>query len=144
MAQLLTQMQLKYHLNSFRHILKDFDYSELNNIRFLNLESFYTYMETVEGNPFQKQYNALQKELDILQPYLPFISSARAKEFLHAITKTQDEDEIQSIKQEYTKKLRQDFIHFSRTVTTDSEWENLISTCEEIRSRKEESLLSAY
>ncbi|PHV70342.1 hypothetical protein CS063_10645 [Sporanaerobium hydrogeniformans] len=142
MATLLTRLELEQHLQRFRSILSDFDYSSLGNIRFLNLDAFYAYMDHVEGNPFQLQYKALQQELDAIQPYLPFVSSKRAKDFLDALSTATSDQEVETIKKEYTGKLRQDFIQFTRTVTTDVGWEEILRTCEEIRTRKEEMLLA--
>ncbi len=144
MATLLTQMELREHLQHFKSILTDFDYSALGNIRFFNLDAFYAYMDHVEGNPFQQQYKALQHELDFIQPYLPFVSSKRAKDFLEALATTTNDQEVEQIKREYTTKLRQDFIQFSRTLTTDAQWEDVLKTCEEIRLRKEEMLLAIH
>lgn len=139
MCKLLSREELSYHINNFRNILANFDYSAIKNIRFFNLESFFSYMETVENNPFKQQYSALQKELDVLQPYLPFVSASRASEFLTAMAKAVDEQESTLIKQEYTQKLRTDFINLARTTTTDDGWNSIIATCEEIREHKEET-----
>ena len=144
MSKLLSQQELEAHVNQFRDILAHFDYSQLKNIRFFNLESLYAYMDTVEGNPFQEQYQALQSELDYLQPYLPFVSSERAAHFLTAMSKAKDDEEITKIKKEYTEKLRKDFINVARTMTTNDQWASLLSTCEEIRLHKEESSLASY
>lgn len=142
MAQLLTTQELRRHLEHFRDILGHFDYSCLNNVRFFNLDALYTYMDTVPNNPFSLQYASLQKELDYLQPYLPFVSSERAAEFLAAIANTENDDEVQDIKVSYTEKLRQDFIQLAHTLTSDMQWESIISTCEEIRMHKEEMCLA--
>lgn len=142
MSQLLTTNELRTHIQSFRNILAHFDYSSLNNIRFFNLEALYAYMDTIPNNPFSLQYDCLQKELDYLQPYLPFVSSERASEFLTAITQTKTDVEVKNLKLSYTQKLRQDFITLARTLTSDLQWESVISTCEEIRTHKEEMCLA--
>ncbi len=144
MPTLLTKQELENHLYEFHQLLQNFDYSCIKNVTFLNLDSFFAYMENVEGNPFEKHYEALQKKLDALQPYLPFVSSNRANEFLEALSHTQNDDEVKQIKVNYTKILRDDFIKFSRTVTTDEGWNHVINTCEEIRLRKEEMLLALH
>ncbi|MHC1748856.1 MAG: hypothetical protein AB9856_10955 [Cellulosilyticaceae bacterium] len=141
MSRLLTQSELEYHLSSLRTILKDFDYSSLKNIRFINLESLYNYMDTVENNPFKRQYSALQQELDFLQPYLPFTSSDRAANFLNEMSTANNDDEVENIKKSYTQKLRMDFLNLARTTTSDHDWDEVIRTCEEIRSHKEEMIL---
>lgn len=142
MPTLLTKQELEVQLEDFRHLLSDFDYSSLKNISFLNLDAFFAYMENVEGNPFKAQYDALQNKLDILQPYLPFVSANRANEFMEALSHTHNDEEVTAVKQTFTKILRDDFIKFSRTVTTNDQWLRIISVCEEIRLRKEEMLLA--
>ena len=143
MSKLLTQQELVNHLTTFREILSNFDYSCLKNIRFFNLESLYAYMETIKDNPFEKQYEALQLELDFIQPYLPFVSSDRAAEFLTLIAKAKDDSEVSDIKKDYTKKLRQDFIDLARTTTSIPAWQEVMNSCEEIRLHKEEMCLAS-
>lgn len=142
MPTLLSKRELEVALDDFRHILSNFDYSAIKNVTFLSADAFICYMENVEDNPFKKQYAALQHKLDILQPYLPFVSAERANEFLEALSHTQDELEITEIKRQFTKTLREDFIKFSRTITTPDQWLHVRHICEEIRSRKEEMLLA--
>lgn len=142
MPTLLTKQELEVQLEDFRHLLSDFDYSSLKNISFLNLDAFFAYMENVEGNPFKEQYNALQNKLDILQPYLPFVSANRANEFMEALSHTHSDEEVMIVKKAFTKILRDDFIKFSRTVTTNDQWLRTLFVCEEIRLRKEEMLLA--
>lgn len=144
MPTLLTKKELEAHLYDFYSLLQNFDYSCIKNVTFLNLDAFFAYMENVEGNPFEKHYEALQQKLDNLQPYLPFVSSARANEFLEALSTTHNDEEISQIKRDYTKILRDDFVKFSRTVTTIEAWKHVIDTCEEIRLRKEEMLLALH
>lgn len=142
MSTLLTKQELERELEDFRHLLSDFDYSSIKNITFLNLDAFLAYMENIEGNPFKLQYEALQNKLDILQPYLPFVSAKRANEFLEALGQTHSNEEVCEVKKIFTKILRDDFIKFSRTVTTNLEWSHTIEVCEAIRLRKEEMLLA--
>lgn len=143
MAQLLTKQELATHLSNFREILSNFDYSALKNIRFFNLDSLYTYMDTIKGNPFEQQYKALQKELDYIQPYLPFVSSERAAEFLTLIAKAKNDEEVTLIKKDYTQKLRRDFIDLARTTTTTAQWDEVVNSCEAIRLHKEEMCLAS-
>lgn len=142
MATLLTKQELEMELDDFRHLLADFDYSAIKNITFLNLNAFLAYMENVEGNPFQRQFKALQDKLDILQPYLPFVSSTRANQFLEDMSNAQNDEESLLIKKDYTKILRDDFIKFSRTVKSNDEWQSAVEVCEKIRLKKEEMLLA--
>lgn len=142
MSELLTKEELAYHLSLFREILTNFDFSEIKNIRFFNLESFYHYMNHVPNNPFKRQYEALEEQLDYIQPYLPFVSEERADEFLKELSGAVTEKESRKIKEAYTKKLRIDFISVARVATTKEEWENIMDACEQIRMHKEEMLLA--
>lgn len=141
MQQVLSSKELYDHLNDFRKTLKEFNYNSLGNIRFLNLESVYAYMETVENNPFTKQYTQLQEILDTLQPYLPFLSSERAKNFLIHMSKVTDDEEIERLKLEYMQKLRIDFINTAGKTRCDEDWKLIMDICEQIRARKEEIYL---
>jgi len=100
MPTLLTKRELEMALDDFRHILSDFDYSSIKNITFLNADAFICYMENVEGNPFKKQYAALQHKLDILQPYLPFVSAERANELKAIKAKKQGKNKKVEVKVE--------------------------------------------
>lgn len=142
MQQVLSSQELYLHLNNFRETLQKFDYSDLENVTFFNLESVYTYIENIENNPFKRQYNALQQTLDNLQPYLPFLSSQRARDFLIQVASATDDEDITHLKIEYTKKLRMDFINAARMITSEKDWETIVNICEEIRSRKEEVYLN--
>ena len=142
MQQVLSSQELNLYLNNFRETLQEFDYSDLENVTFFNAESVYAYMKNIEDNPFKRQYNALQQTLDSLQPYLPFLSSQRAKEFLMKIASATDDEDIDQLKIEYTQKLRLDFINVTRKVTNEKDWDSIVEICEEIRSRKEEVYLN--
>lgn len=142
MATLLTKQELARQLDDFRHILADFDYSAIKNVTFLNLNAFLAYMENVEGNPFQQQFKALQAKLDILQPYLPFVSSNRANQFLEDLSHATTAEETTLVKKNYTKILRDDFIKFSRNIKSNAEWQSAVDVCEKIRLKKEEMLLA--
>lgn len=144
MSKLLSKQELCTHLEDFRKILGNFDYSSIKNIRFLNLESLYSYMDNIKDNPFTEQHTALEQELDAIQPYLPFVSSERASEFLTAMSNAHGDEEVAEIKKAYTKKLRIDFVNMARTLTTDSQWTSILVTCEEIRMHKEEMCLASY
>ncbi len=141
MQQVLSSKELYNHLNDFHKTLQGFDYSNIGNIRFINLESALTYMESVKNNPFQKQYEQLQETLDILQPYLPFLSSSRAKDFLIHISTVTDDVEVERLKVEYSQKLRMDFINTARKITCQEDWRLIMAICEQIRSRKAETYL---
>ncbi|OOO00514.1 MAG: hypothetical protein ATN35_06945 [Epulopiscium sp. Nele67-Bin004] len=141
MATLLTQRDLRTTLFEFKDILGNFDFSAIKNIRFISQDAFFAYVESVENNPFKKQLEELNKRLDVLQPYLPFVNSERASEFLGAIASATSEEASSQIKKDFTQKLRDDFVGVARTLSNNEQWEHVLNTCEEIRLHKEESTL---
>ncbi|OON94591.1 MAG: hypothetical protein ATN31_02965 [Candidatus Epulonipiscioides saccharophilum] len=143
MPRLLTETELKNTLLEFKNILSEFDFSVLKNLIFFNQESFFLYVENVKDNPFKTQFRLLNEKLDILQPYLPFVNTDRASEFLNEISKATTEEKSREIKKNYTAKLRQDFFEVARKISNPIQWDNIFKTCEEIRLHKEESALMA-
>lgn len=141
MQHVLSSQELYMHLTDFRQILMDFDSTHIGNLRFMNLESVYAYIENATNRSFNAHHNKLEETLDILQPYLPFLSSDRAKEFLVEISKVTSDYEVEQLKEKYTKKLKVDFINTINKLTCDEDWQLLIDVCEHIRFRKEESYL---
>ena len=121
MQKILSPQELSTHLNNFRETLKSFDYTSLGNLRFLNAQAVYSYIENVENNAFESHYNELQERLDILQPYLPFLSSERAKNFLIQISKVTSDEGVEKLKEKYMDKLRMDFIHTTNKITSDED-----------------------
>ncbi|WP_305767598.1 hypothetical protein [Candidatus Epulonipiscium viviparus] len=143
MPKLLTETELKNTLLEFKNILSEFDFSILKNLIFFNQESFFLYVENVRNNPFKKQFTLINEKLDTLQPYLPFVKTERAAEFLGEIAKATSEAKSKEIKLSYTTKLRQDFFEFTRKLNSSIQWDNIFKTCEEIRLHKEETALMA-
>lgn len=137
MTCILTQEQLYNELNNLKYLVNNFDYSELKNVTFINLESLFTYIAEIEDNPFQRQYEALQTSLDILEPFIPFATGEKAKEFLIQVSQTTSDEEIQWLKQEYINKMRIDFVNVIRMITSEDEWNYLVQICESIRQSKE-------
>lgn len=141
MQEILSSQELYMYLNDFRDTIRAFDYSDLENVIFFNFEAVCAYIDNIENNPFKRQYNELQEILDHVQPYLPFLSSKRAKDFLLTISNMTNDQAIEQLKIEYTNKLRMDFINVARQLTNENDWDFIVSACEEIRSRKEEVYL---
>lgn len=141
MQEILSSQELYMYLNDFRDTIRAFDYSDLENVIFFNFEAVCAYIDNIEDNPFKRQYNELQEILDHVQPYLPFLSSKRAKDFLLTISNMTNDQAIEQLKIEYTNKLRMDFINVARQLTNENDWDFIVSACEEIRSRKEEVYL---
>jgi hypothetical protein len=142
MSEVLSTSELRAHLDRFKELFTHFDYSALTNVRFINLKSLIVYMDTIPHNPFRLQYHSLQQELDFLEPYLPFTSSNRAREFLNALSNAATDEEVEAVKKVFSTQIKQDLLIAANGFTMDTHWENLFAACESIRLKKEESLLA--
>lgn len=128
MENILTEEQLLIELNNFRDTLQNFDYSDIRNVTFINLNSLYYYIQTVENNPFQLQHQKLQQILDKIEPYIPLITDDG---FLNIIDIEQAPD-IQDLKQMIGLKKRLNFTSVARLITTDEQWQAIIDVCKNI------------
>jgi len=134
---ILSQEELLDELNEFKSTLKNFDYSCIDNIVFINLESLYCYVENIENNPFRMQYEKLQKILDIIEPYIPFTTQT---EFINIIDTFQNLSELDNIKRAFSLKKRINFINYVNLITTEDEWQDIINICENIRNTYEKEI----
>lgn len=137
MSNILSREELFFELDNLRDLIQNFDYSELENVTFLNLESLFTYIAEVEDNPFQRQYEALEAALDKLEPFIPFTSRERARGFLIKMNQVETNEEIEWLKEEFSNKVRNDFVNMIRLIDSEEEWLHLKEICEILRQSKE-------
>lgn len=134
MDNILTQERLLEELEKFKFTLENFDYSDIKNIIFINLDSLYCYIENIEDNPFKLQYKKLQNILDIIEPYIPFTTE---NEYVNITDMNENFTELEDIKRAFSAKKRFNFINYIRSITTESEWQDVISICKDIRNTYE-------
>lgn len=134
MDNILTQERLLEELEKFKFTLENFDYSDIKNIIFINLDSLYCYIESIEDNPFKLQYKKLQNILDIIEPYIPFTTE---NEYVNITDMNENFTELEDIKRAFSAKKRFNFINYIRSITTESEWQDVISICKDIRNTYE-------
>ncbi|NLL70515.1 MAG: hypothetical protein GX238_05215 [Epulopiscium sp.] len=139
MLSILSKNELENYLYHLRDLTTELDYSQLNNVTFFNIESFYSYMENAEGNPFKNQYEELQKIMDIIEPYLPFAIGNTAIQFLTKATFIDTDQEMEQLKAEYAPKVRMDFFHLLQNLKSEEEWLYILQLCESIRQEKEQN-----
>lgn len=135
MDNILTQERLLEELEKFKFTLENFDYSDIKNIIFINLDSLYCYIESIEDNPFKLQYKKLQNILDIIEPYIPFTTE---NEYVNITDMNENFTELEDIKRAFSAKKRFNFINYIRSITTESEWQDVISICKDIRNTYEQ------
>lgn len=134
MDNILTQERLLEELEKFKFTLENFDYSDIKNIIFINLDSLYCYIENIEDNPFKLQYKKLQNILDIIEPYIPFTTE---NEYINMTDMNENFTDLEDIKRAFSQKKRINFINYIRTITTESEWQDVINICKDIRNTYE-------
>lgn len=134
MDSILTQERLLEELEKFKFTLENFDYSDIKNIIFINLDSLYCYIENIEDNPFKLQYKKLQNILDIIEPYIPFTTE---NEFVNITDMNENFTDLEDIKRAFSAKKRFNFINYIRSITTESEWQDVINICKDIRNTYE-------
>lgn len=135
MDNILTQERLLEELEKFKFTLENFDYSDIKNIIFINLDSLYCYIENIEDNPFKLQYKKLQNILDIIEPYIPFTTE---NEYINMTDMNENFTDLEDIKRAFSQKKRINFINYIRTITTESEWQDVINICKDIRNTYEQ------
>lgn len=138
--EIISPNELTSKLNNFRNTVNNFDFSEVQNVTFLNLNALYTYISEVEDNPFKRQYDIIQEQLSDIIPYIPFAMGTTASEFLDKASNIQNEVQMEMLKVEFSERSKLDFIDTVRMIHSDEEWDYLISICETIRQNKERAL----
>lgn len=141
MENILSEKELLTELNNFKFVLHNFDYKDIENLIFLNLESLYVYIENVENNPFKLQYEKLQKILDVIEPYIPFVTENGFINMIE-IENLSDSEELKNIQKIFSSKKRVNFTNIIRIINNNTEWENIVNICKEIRNDLETSDIS--
>lgn len=142
MENILSEEELVSELNNFKFILHNFDYTDIKNLIFINLDALYFYIENIKGNPFKAQYEKLEKLLDIIEPYIPFISENGFVNIIE-IENLSDSKELENIQKIFSSKKRANFTNIVRIINNNNtDWENIINICKDIRNNLETSKLS--
>lgn len=138
MLSRLSKQELENDLYQLRDLVTGLDYSHISNVTFLNMESFYSYIQTTEGSPFSDHYQEMQKIMDRVEPYLPFAIGKTAIQFLTEAAFIETDQDMERLKAEYIPRARIDFIHLLQNIKTENEWIYILELCESIRKEKED------
>lgn len=135
MPEIISEEILIDELNHFRYILTNYDFSEVSNIIFYNIESLNHYLKTYKNNPFERQYQEIEASLNKLSPYLPIGISGETIEIIAEVFDSQTNFPY-SLKEDLLFSLKLDFIERVKNIKTEDEWLNLLSTCKKLRYEK--------
>ncbi len=141
MREIISESDLIYQLEQFRHILFYYDYSEVNNIVFFDVQSLNCYLESHKDNPFERQYQALETILDIILPYLPNNLTDQAMDTIVHFLDRESGNEV-AIKENIVKNIKLEFIQIVKSLRTENEWHYLINICKKIRDTKANVILT--
>ncbi len=129
---MISEEELVNELNNFKFTLQNFDFSDIKNIIFINFEALYFYIEQVEDNPFHVQYQKLQNILDVIEPYIPFVTEDG---FISIIdVNLENSNELDSVKKIFSSKKRLNFTNIIRYLDTKDDWQYILNICKEIRN----------
>lgn len=132
---IISEQDLEKALNNFRDILLNYDYSEIANVIFLDVESLTQYITNYKGNPFEKQYFELEDILDGIISYLPNSLPDDTIEMLTKVLNTNYHNE-QLVRENILFNIKMDFIQYVKNIKNDNDWLELIKRCKQIRLSK--------
>ncbi|MCT4542072.1 MAG: hypothetical protein N4A63_00875 [Vallitalea sp.] len=136
MTNIISEVELENKLNEFRDILINYDYSEIDNIIFFDINSLNYYIENNKENPFEKQYDAIEKILNSIYIYLPCSISDDTINVISKILNVKYGDET-LVKQNLLFNIKLEFIEMVKNISSEEEWQNLVLLCKKIRTTKE-------
>ncbi|QUI21756.1 hypothetical protein HZI73_05370 [Vallitalea pronyensis] len=136
MTDIISEIELENKLNQFRDVLINYDYSDIDNVIFFDIQSLNHYIEHYKGNPFEKQYDAIEKILDSIYSYLPGSLPDDTINVISKILNVKYGDET-IVKQNVLFNIKLEFIEMVKNISTEAEWRQLVALCKKIRSTKE-------
>lgn len=131
----ITEKELVNNLNEFRDVLLNYDYSEVDNVIFLNIESLNYYIKTHKNNPFERQYQDLERLFNKIMPYIPSNIPNEAIEVITKLLKSRYNDD-KIIKKNIDFNIRMDFIQTIKCIRTEEQWNKLVEECKSIFNSK--------
>jgi len=137
MSNLINEKTLINCLEHMRAVLRGFDAKTAGNIIFLNLESFYGYINKtrVTGNltdcPFEKIAG-------LVEPYIPLaVTEDDMADYISAALDNRIAD-LTELEDEFVRVSMIKFINAVRNSDSDEDWNSLKETCVTIRNCKEQ------
>lgn len=132
MQEIISEQALTKELNHFRFILTSYDFTEISNVIFFDIESLNCYLKMYEDNPFERQYRELEIILDKISAYLPSNISNDTIEVLNEILDS-SYCNMDLLKDHLLFNVKLDFIERVKDIQTEEEWKKLLVTCNQLR-----------
>lgn len=131
MTKKLTENELTSYLEVLKNILQNFDYSSIPNIIFLNMESFYSYIDNYCSN----NSKTIKEIMSAIEPCIPLtlcVDDSTLELFIQASTSYSQED-IKKMEELFYKRARIDFMDTIRKANTKDKWDFILQTCQNLR-----------
>lgn len=135
MTDIISEDVLVDELNHFRDVLNHYDYQEVSNVIFFDIDSLNYYMQTHKDNPFERQYKEIETAFNLLSPYLP---SSITEETIEMILEIMSRQNVHSqlVKENLLFNLKLEFIERVKGIQSEDEWNRLIAICKKLRTEK--------
>ncbi len=132
MPEIISEEALIIELNHFRSILSDYDFTEISNVIFFDVESLNCYLKMYMDNPFERQYKELEIILDRISAYLPSTLSNDTMDILSDIL---DDSycNMDLLRNHLLFNVKLDFIERVKDIKTEEEWQGLLAACNQLR-----------
>ncbi|MBC7959185.1 MAG: hypothetical protein H7X94_04885 [Vallitaleaceae bacterium] len=132
MPEIISEQTLMDELNHFRAILTHYDFAEISNVIFFDVESLNCYLKTYADNPFERQYRDIERILNKISPYLP---SNISSDTIDALSEILDSSfcNMELLKDHFLFNVKLDFIERVKSIQTESEWQKLLTLCNDLR-----------
>lgn len=132
MPEIISEKALVEELNHFRYILTNYDFSEISNVIFFDIESLNCYLKMYEDNPFERQYKDIETILDRISAYLP---SNISNDTIEVLTDILDSSycNMDLLKDHLLFNVKLDFIERVKNIQTEEEWQMLLVACDQLR-----------
>lgn len=127
----ITSEKLKENLCYIKKTLEKYE-ADNNNIIFISLDSFYSYLDNFYGNKYESIRNIIKQ----IEPYIP-LSLCIDNDSFYLLVKafeSNNDKEIEQIENIFYKKATMDFLKTIANARTESQWNKIISMCQKLHS----------
>lgn len=126
----LTKNELKNRLEILKKILQNFDKEKFYNISFINIESFYSYLDIYNDTDY-----SMEEIMDSIDAYIPLKTFADYEliEILENGLCCENIDELKYFKTIFYKKAIIRFLYLISKANTKEQWKEILIACENMR-----------
>lgn len=137
MKEILSDMDLVSCLENIREEIQDLEFLNNGQVIFLNLDSFYAYIDDISLIKCGRGSD-LKHRFSIIEPYIPMTVSEKHLElFMNAAAK-KDNSIINDLDKFLDKVIKINFLNLIYQARTPQAWEDILQVCRTMRDFCEE------